>query len=146
MNESDWRRNYEHKLYHYGIKGMKKGVRRGPPYPIGSQKSGVDKRKKSDILKQTITGHKDAPRKAAPNSVIDHVDESGKVTSRSFYGEDGLKKMDIHTTDHGNPKWHNRGKHGEHAHEYLWDENGRLKGKTERDLTVEERKENEDIL
>ena len=146
MNEYDWRRNYEHKLYHYGIKGMKKGVRRGPPYPIGSQKSGVDKRKKRDILKQTITGHKDAPRKAAPNSVIDHVDESGKVTSRSFYDANGWKAKDIHTTNHGNPKHHKYGKHGEHAHQYQWNDDGTLREYSSRELDDTERKENSDIL
>ena len=29
---------YQAELYHYGIKGMKKGVRRGPPYPLNKNK------------------------------------------------------------------------------------------------------------
>lgn len=29
-----WRYRYPEELYHYGVKGMKWGVRRGPPYPV----------------------------------------------------------------------------------------------------------------
>ena len=41
---------------------------------------------------------------------------------------------------------HNYGKHGEHGHDYEWDEDGSLKNKTTRELTEKERKENGDIL
>ena len=68
------------------------------------------------------------------------------VDARGFYDDTGMKEKDIHTTDHGNPKTHHFGEHGEHAHDYKWDENGMLKEKTQRELTKKERKDNGDIL
>lgn len=55
-------------------------------------------------------------------------------------------KKQISNNNHGNPKLHPFGKHGEHAHDYIYAEDGRLKGRPVRELTDEERKENEDIL
>lgn len=103
---------------------------------------------KSGIIKadRVITGHSTTPRKAEPNVVIDHVDENGSVDARGFYDADGLKKRDIHTTDHGNPKRHPYGEHGEHGHDYQWNTDGSLKRKATRELTDTERKENSDIL
>lgn len=46
----------------------------------------------------------------------------------------------------GNPKLHSFGKHGEHVHDYIYASDGKLKGRPMRELTDEERKENEDIL
>jgi hypothetical protein len=60
------------------------------------------------------------------------------VNVRSFYGVDGMKAKDIHTDDHGNPKQHPYGKHGEHVHDYEWDDDGRLKNKATREITDEE--------
>ena len=67
--------------------------------------------------------------------VIDHIGKDGKVDARAFYGESKLKFKDIHTTAHGNPKQHPHGNHGEHAHDYTWGEDGRLKDKTTRELS-----------
>ena len=50
----------------------------------------------------------------------------------------------IHTTNHGNAKMHNFGKHGEHAHDFSMID-GRLHKNT-RDLTELERLQNGDIL
>lgn len=41
-------------LFHYGIPGMKKGVRRGPPYPIGS-----NKKSKYDVGKSVVSKYAD---------------------------------------------------------------------------------------
>ena len=41
---------------------------------------------------------------------------------------------------------HPYGKHGEHAHDYEWDETGKLKSRTTREITEEERKEGGDFL
>lgn len=103
---------------------------------------------KSGIIKadRVISGHSTTPKKAEPNVVIDHVDENGSVDARGFYDADGLKERDIHTTDHGNPKWHPYGEHGEHGHDYQWNTDGSLKRKATRELTDTERKENSDIL
>lgn len=53
-----------------------------------------------------------------------------------------MKNKDIHTNDYGNTKWHNYGIHGEHAHDYEWNEDSSLNNKTTRELTKEERKDN----
>lgn len=103
---------------------------------------------KSGIIKadRVVSGHSTTPRKAEPNVVIDHVDENGSVKARGFYDADGVKEQDIHTTDHGNPKRHPYGEHGEHIHEYMWDANGKLLDKVTRNLSDDERKRNRDIL
>ncbi|MEE1009485.1 MAG: phage minor head protein [Agathobacter sp.] len=103
---------------------------------------------KSSTIKadKVISGHSSTPKKAKANSIIDHVKDDGTVDARGFYGNDGMKQKDIHTTNHGNPKQHDYGKHGEHGHDYEWDENGSLKNKTTRELSEHERKENGDIL
>lgn len=46
----------------------------------------------------------------------------------------------------GHPKQHSHGKHGEHAHDYVYDEEGKLIKRPIRELTEEEREENDDIL
>lgn len=103
---------------------------------------------KSGIIKadKTISGHAGTPKKAEANTVIDHVNEEGSVDARGFYGNDGYKEKDVHTTDHGNPKRHQYGEHGEHGHDYQWNDDGSLRRKTTRELTDTERKENSDVL
>lgn len=102
----------------------------------------------SGIIKanKTISGHDATPKKSDPNTVIDHKDKNGVVDVRTFYGSTGMKEKDLHTTDHDNPKWHNFGTHGEHAHDYEWNEDGSLKNKTIREITEDEKERNGDIL
>ena len=141
-----WHYNYTMpatELYHHGIKGQKWGVRNGPPYPL---KRGVGKSAGSSIIKATVSGHASTPKRATPNSVIDHIKDDGRVDVRTFYDKRGWKKLDIHTTDHGNPKEHSFGTRGEHVHEYEWNSDGSLKSKTSRPLNKRERKENDDIV
>lgn len=111
-------------------------------------KETIEKSSKSSTIKpdKVVTGHSGTPKKADPGSVIDHQDDAGVVDARAFYGDDGAKAKDLHTTDHGNPKWHNYGQHGEHAHDYEWNEDGSLKNKTTRDWDDEEKERNGDIL
>lgn len=112
------------------------------------KKETVENTGKSGIIKanRTISGHSNTPKNAEPNDIIDHLSEDGTVDARGFYDNDGMKEKDIHTTNHGNPKHHNYGEHGEHGHDYEWNEDGSLKEKTTRELREDERKENGDIL
>ena len=108
----------------------------------------VENTGKSGIMKadKIVSGHAGTPKKATPGTVIDHKSDSGVVNVRSFYGANGLKEKDIHTDDHGYPNRHKFGQHGEHAHDYEWDENERLKNKTTREISQEEREGSSDIL
>lgn len=111
-------------------------------------KKGLEKSSENGIIKanKTITGHAGTQKKSEPNDIIDRVDKDGVVTVRCFYGADGFKVKEIHTTNHNNPKTHPYGKNGEHIHVYKWDEKGKLKEKIVRELTETERKENANIL
>lgn len=133
-------------LKHYGVKGMKWGVRRTPEELGHKSKGKVEKAKKPGIIKTTVSGHGSIPKRSMPNSIIDHVSHGGKVDVRTFYGSDGLKIREIHVTDHGNSKRHSFGVNGEHAHDYAWNSDGGRMSITQRELTIDERKENEDIL
>lgn len=132
-------------LFHHGIKGMKWGVRRSKK-ELALAREKLAKEKEHVIIRAKNTGHKDNPKKSTPNSVMDKIDGSGRVLVRSYYDESGMKNFDIHTTNHGNPRTHNFGRHGEHGHDYKWGDDGKLISKTDRELTEKERKENEDIL
>lgn len=90
--------------------------------------------------------------------IVDHVDLIGEPNSitqieyknggidRNYYGNDKMQSKQICNNDHGHPKQHPFGKHGEHAHDYKYDANGKLLSRDARELTDEERKENSDIL
>lgn len=82
---------------------------------------------------------------ADPNTVTEVIGKRGGI-DRNYYGPDGRQQKQISNNNHGNPKLHPFGKHGEHAHDYIYAEDGKLKGRPVRELTDEERKENEDIL
>lgn len=58
-----------------------------------------------------------------------------QLTDRNYYDESGKQKKQISNNDHG-----------EHAHDYIYDENGQLVDRPIRELNDEERKENSDIL
>ena len=100
----------------------------------------VEKTRKSDIIrvdKTTIN--------AEPNSITEVVNKKGGI-DRNYYGADGKQIKQISNNNHGNPKIHPFGEHGEHAHDYVYDENGKVIERTIRELNPQERKENEDIL
>ena len=108
----------------------------------------IENNEKSGKIKvdKVVRGHGTIPKIAKEGMVIDHIGKNEDVDVRTFYGVLGFKEKDIHTTDHGNQKKHPYGKHGEHVHEYTWDNDGKLKEKTIRELTNKERKDNGDIL
>lgn len=91
-------------------------------------------------------GHGSLPRDSKPNAIIDHVFDNGVVRARAFYNDKGRKYKEIHTTNHGNPKVHPFGEHGEHGHIYQWNSDGSLKSKIPYELSDKERKENQEIL
>ncbi len=80
-----------------------------------------------------------------PNSITQKENSKGGI-ERNYYGPDRKEFKQISNNDHGKPKQHPFGKHGEHAHDYIYDEDGNLIGRPIRELTDEERKENADIL
>ena len=91
-----------------------------------------------------IAGH-DRPRTAEPLNIIDHLDKNGKIDKRAFYDENGRPYFEINTINHGNPKNHPFGSHGEHAHDVVWD-GDKVKWAKGKELTAQERKDNGDIL
>lgn len=145
---ADFKKKYN-ELWHYeGSDLQKQAEARIASYKNKSAKKTIENSAKSGKIKadKMVSGHSATPKKADANSVIDHVDENNKVDTRSFYGDDGFKKIDLHTNDHGNPKMHDYGKNGEHAHDYDWNEDGSLKNKTTRNISDEEKERNGDIL
>lgn len=81
-----------------------------------------------------------------PNAVVDSTSRHGQQKDRTVYDENGLMRIQIHGGNHGQPKNHPYGIHGEHIHEFLWDVEGKLVNKTTRNLTDEERKQHRNIL
>lgn len=113
---------------------------------------GLDKSSKSDIIEETtnaigvkikIVDKTDIV--GEPNSITQKVSKKGGI-ERNYYGEDGKQTKQIANNNHGNPKQHPFGEHGEHAHDYIYDENGKLIGRPVRELNDIEKKENGDIL
>lgn len=80
-----------------------------------------------------------------PHSITQKINKKGGV-DRNYYDENGRQTKQISNNDHNHKKEKNFGKHGEHAHDYQYDANGKLISRNVRELTEEERKENEDIL
>ena len=89
-----------------------------------------------EVKKITLTG--------TPNSITQLTGKKGGI-ERNYYDENGRQYKQISNHNHGNPKQHPYGVNREHAHDYSYSENGKVK-RTTREMTVEERKENEDIL
>lgn len=82
---------------------------------------------------------------AWPNSITEVINKKGGI-DRNYYNNKGLQIKQISNNNHGKPKQHPFGSHGEHAHDYIYDENGKLIKRPIRDLTDVEREENKDIL
>ncbi len=79
-----------------------------------------------------------------PNSITEIIHAKGGI-ERNYYDETGRQYKQISNNDHGNPKMHPFGKHGEHAHDYNY-ASGKLVRGNPRELTDVERKELRDIL
>lgn len=73
---------YQAELYHYGIKGMKKGVRRGPPYPLNKNK--VTIKAKNAIIEMALKSGK-VSKKVNPQKQGRHIKNSPDyVKGRSY--------------------------------------------------------------
>lgn len=112
----------------------------------------VDNSGKSDIIEETTnaigTKIKIVERTeltGEPNSITQKISKKGGI-ERNYYDENGRQFKQIANNNHGNSKQHPYGKNGEHSHDYIYNENGKLIGRPARELTVSERKENSDIL
>lgn len=94
----------------------------------------------------TTIGHTPPGKRGLPNSVVQHNATNGDVLGRTYYGARGFKTKDIHFTNHKQPARHPYGKIGEHAHDFVFDDEGKFVSRNTRELTDDERKENQDIL
>lgn len=83
--------------------------------------------------------------KGTPNSITQRSNAAGGV-DRNYYGTDGRQIKQISNNHHGHKAVKGYGENGEHAHDYLYDEEGKLTSRPYRELTEDERKENKDIL
>lgn len=93
-------------------------------------------------------GHRSIPKEYKPYAVVEtkSVYKGGKEQiDQTIYNGNGAMIKQIHSGNHNRPKAHPFGEHGEHAHDYIW-ENGELIKKVDRDLLDLERKEHGDIL
>lgn len=80
-----------------------------------------------------------------PNAIIDVTSQSGKQRDRIFFDAAGKQIRQVSNGPHGNLKRHPYGKHGEHAHDIIW-EDDTIVGRPARELTDFEREESSDIL
>lgn len=124
-------------LAHHGIKGQKWGVRNGPPYPLNHGLKNAVGKSIIEVEHTKLTGE--------PNSITQITHAKGGI-DRNYYDESGRQTKQISNNDHGFPNIHNYGEHGEHAHDYIYDDSGNLIDRPIRELNDKERKENGDIL
>lgn len=94
----------------------------------------------------TKQGHRSTPKYYRPNAVVDIISH-GTQHDRIIYDENGCFMTLIHGGDHGQPKYHQYGYHGEHAHDLVFDaDTGKLIEKSDRELTAIERIQHADII
>ena len=69
-----------------------------------------------------------------------------KLLIDGIYDENGHFKTFIHGGDHGLPKFHQYGNHGEHVHEFIWIPGEKHPREITRELTDLERIQYADII
>lgn len=89
--------------------------------------------------------HPHIPRTYKPNAVVDSISLGGKQHDRTVYDSEGRLSFQIHGGDHGHPKQHPYGQHGEHVHTYTWKDGASEPERETRDLSDNERLQNADI-
>ena len=92
-------------------------------------------------------GHVSIPKEYRENAIIELKEVKGghEQINRVFYDSEGKMYRQTHSGHHANPKQHQHGKNGEHAHDIEW-EDGKIVNRTTRELTDAERRESGDIL
>ncbi|WP_050698986.1 phage minor capsid protein [Anaeromassilibacillus senegalensis] len=90
--------------------------------------------------------HQSIPKTYRPNAVVDTVSRKGKQRDRVIYDADGKMVTQIHGGDHGTPKRHPYGNHGEHIHDYAWPDDNGKPTKTTRELTQAEKEAHKDLF
>ena len=96
--------------------------------------------KKSDILEVSKTKLIEQPF-----AVTQTRTKKGVIT-RNFYDKNGRQYKQITADGHGNIKNHPYGIFGEHAHDYVYDSDGKLIDRATRELTQKERDDNDEIF
>ena len=91
--------------------------------------------------------HVSIPKEYRENAVIELKEVKGghEQINRVFYDAEGKMYRQTHSGSHANPKQHQYGKNGEHAHDIEW-KDGKIVNRTTRELTDAERRESGDIL
>lgn len=127
-------------LCHHGIKGQQWGVKNGPPYPLSKQKTVTNSAGETvrEVTAVKLTGEH-------PNAITQIVRKNGGI-DRNFYDDSGRQIKQISNNNHNKPGKHPYGKEGEHAHDYIYNKDGKLIGRPTRELTEQERKDNGDFL
>lgn len=82
---------YQAELYHYGIKGMKKGVRRGPPYPIGKKRSTSSKKSATIALAKSLA----KPASKRPTFYVSHWEENHVLHKVMTHAQKELHTMKV---------------------------------------------------
>lgn len=92
-------------------------------------------------------GHVSIPKEYRENAIIELKEVKGghEQINRVFYDSEGKMYRQTHSGHHANPKQHQHGKNGEHAHDIEW-KDGKIVNRTTRELTDAERRESGDIL
>lgn len=81
-----------------------------------------------------------------PDTITQVVTAKGGIT-RNYYDSSGRQYLQISNNGHDHKKEGSIGRHGEHAHDYFWNEDGTLKKRCPaRELNENERRDNADII
>ena len=82
---------------------------------------------------------------AEANSITQFVNSKGGI-DRNYYDKNGRQYKQITDNARNEKAAESFGEHGEHRHNYVYDEKDNLIARPRYELTDEERKENADIL
>lgn len=123
---------------------MQDGLR-GQFMPTKTEMNGLSKAPLKNAAGQDIIKVQRTTLTAEPNSIT-QVTKKRNGIERNYYNGEGRQYKQISNNNHGNARQHPYGKSGEHAHDYVYDGEGKLIDRPTRELTENEREENADIL